>query len=105
MRPFKFILSLLFLFAMVGFEVSRDMTILWKTETVDTSILSNINEEDHSKEEKTADESKFEMDVNIHDLRVSSMIREMIKIDIIKAHHVNYEFLEQKVLLPPPEHS
>ena len=90
---------------MVGFEVSRDLTILTKTKSSLSTILTELLEEDNCKKEgKTGNSSLIELDADVISFRATSQVRESIKINIIASCDLKYELLEQKVIIPPPEY-
>ena len=91
---------------MIGFEVVRDMSFFYKLDSNEVALLNTMTEEDHSEQEtKPAGNFLYELDIDFEELVNCSFLREAIWFDIIVAHDLKYDLLEQKVILPPPEHS
>lgn len=89
---------------MIGFEVVRDMSFFYDLDSNDMAVLSNMSEEDQTEHEsKTAGNTLYELDIDFEELANTSFMREAIWFQIICAHDLNYDRLEQKVILPPPE--
>ncbi len=89
---------------MVGFETVRDMSFFYEIDSSDLAVLSNMSEEDQSERETNSNgNSLYELDVDLEDLAYSSYLRESVWLEIMDAHDLHYDRLEQKVILPPPE--
>lgn len=89
---------------MVGFEAARDMSFFYDLDSNDIAVLSTMSEEDQTeKEGKPSGNPLFELDIDFEELSQSSYLREAIWFEIIAAHDLKYDLLEQKVILPPPE--
>ncbi|MBK6524800.1 MAG: hypothetical protein IPG07_04130 [Crocinitomicaceae bacterium] len=104
MKVIKFIIPFICILSMVGFEVVRDMSFFYDLDSNDMAVLSNMSEEDHSeRESKTASNTLYELDIDFEELAHSSFFREAVWFEIICAHDLKYDRLEQKVIIPPPE--
>lgn len=104
MKLLKFIIPLICLLSMAGFEIVRDMSFFYEVDSTDMAVLSNLSEEDASgKETKSSGNPFYELDIDFEELAHSFFLRETIWFEIIRAHDLNYQLLEQKVILPPPE--
>lgn len=100
----KIIISVAFLFIMVGFEAARDLTIITKNKAALSTILTELIEEDNCKKDgKPGNSTLFDFEADILEFRATSQLREAIKVNMIVACDLNFELLEQKVLLPPPK--
>jgi len=105
MKFFKFIVPFICLISMIGFEVVRDLSFFYKVNSTDLAVLSNMAEEEDAtgKESKSGGNTLYELDIDFEELASIFYIRETVWFEIISAHDLKYQLLEQKVVIPPPE--
>lgn len=88
---------------MTGFETVRDLSFFSDIDSNDIAVLSNMSEEDQTEHHNSNGNSLYELDVDLEELAYSSFLREAVWLEIMEAHDLHYDRLDQKVILPPPE--
>jgi hypothetical protein len=104
MKLLKHLIPFICILSMIGFEAVRDLSFFYEVDSTDMAVLTNMSEEDSTgKENKSGGNSLYELDIDFEELAISFYLREIVWFEIIRAHDLRYQLLEQKVVLPPPE--
>lgn len=90
---------------MLSFEVVRDFSYFYPPDPSVMTVLSTVTEEDISEREHEASKGGVELDIDFEEILTAQFISANIVVEIFEAHDLLYIILEQKIILPPPEHS